>query len=79
MKRDDAKVRLLLIERMLRYDQVISATSILKKLKLYGILADRKTVYDDIYAINRVMPVEVISGKNGGFRRVDILSMCDES
>lgn len=77
MKRDDAKVRILLIERMIRYDKIINSTEILHRLEQRGIYADRKTIYDDIAAINMIIPVESVNGKNGGFRYVDVIGRCD--
>ena len=77
MKRDDAKVRILLIERMLRYDRMINSTEIRHILEQRGIYADRKTIYDDIAAINMIIPVESADGKNGGFRYVDVIGRCD--
>lgn len=78
MKRDDHKLRILLIERMLRYDRVITSSEILRRLEEYGIFADRKTVYDDIWAINRIIPIESKSGKYGGFRIVDVFGRCGD-
>lgn len=78
MKRDDSKLRILLIERMLRYDRVISSGEIIRRLEERGIFANRKTIYDDIRAINRVIPIETTSGKNGGFRRIDVLARCKD-
>lgn len=77
MKRDDAKVRILLIERMLRYDRKITSKEILRKLAQRGIYADRKTIYDDVAAINMIIPVESSSGNNGGFQYVDVIERCD--
>ena len=78
MKRDDGKIRILLIERMLRYDRLIKAREIAARLEQRGIFVDRKTIYDDLKAIDRIIPVEVVPGKNGGFRFVDVLRRCDD-
>lgn len=78
MKREDGKLRLLLIERMLHYDRVISSGEIIGRLEARGIHADRKTIYDDIQAINRVIPVESTGGRYGGFRFVDVVRSCDD-
>ena len=77
-KRDDAKIRLLLIERMLSYDKVISAAEIIRRLEPRGIYADRKTIYDDMAAINKIMPLESKPGYGGGFYRVDVVRRIDE-
>lgn len=77
MKRDDAKLRLLLVERMLRNDRIISTKEILRRLESRGIIADRKTIYDDIKAINLIVPVKSFAGKRGGFMIWDVMGGCD--
>jgi HD superfamily phosphohydrolase YqeK len=39
----------------------------------YGIEVDRKTIYSDVAAINRFIPIEVTYGPNGGYQWVDVL------
>ena len=78
MRVDNGKIRVLLVAGMLSYEKPISAPQILKRLKARGITCDRKTLYSDIAAIDKVMPVEVIMGRNGGFIRVDVLRRCEE-
>ena len=73
-KKDDMKIRLLAIERILKVGQVITSSEILKELEgRFGITADRKTIYDDIRAISRIVPVECVSGKGGGYRLQNVL------
>lgn len=67
MKGEYGKVRVLLVAGMLSYERPISAAQILKRLKARGITCDRKTLYSDMYSINKVKPVESIQGRNGGF------------
>ena len=63
------RMRILAIERMLREDRYISAPEIVKKLDLeYDIQCHRQVVYNDMYAIDRFLPLEMKAGKNGGFR-----------
>ena len=65
----DVRMRILAIERMLREDRYISAPEIVKKLDLeYDIQCHRQVVYNDMYAIDRFLPLEMKAGKNGGFR-----------
>ena len=78
VKQYDGKIRVLLIERMLRYDKVITGSEILRRLESRGIFADRKTIYDDIRAINLVIPVAVKSGKGGGYRYMDVARECED-
>lgn len=62
-------MRILAIERMLRTDRYIRAPEIIRRLNLqHNIHCNRKTVYNDMYAIDRFMPLEMKPGKNGGFR-----------
>ena len=63
------KIRILAVERMLSKNRILSAAEIVKKLEVqYDIYVDRKTVMDDLRAIDCMIPLEVIQGKNGGYR-----------
>ena len=65
----DVRLRILAIERMLSEDRYITAPEIVKKLDLeYDIQCQRQVVYNDMYAIDRFVPLEMKAGKNGGFR-----------
>ena len=65
----DVRMRILAIERMLSEDRYITAPEIVKKLDLeYDIQCQRQVVYNDMYAIDRFVPLEMKVGKNGGFR-----------
>ena len=45
-----------------------STSQIMDELSLrYDLECDKKTVYSTVYALNRFVPIEVITGKNGGF------------
>lgn len=73
-KKDDMKIRILAIERILKVGQVITSSEIIKELEgRFGITADRKTIYDDIRAISRIVPVECVSGKGGGYKLLNVL------
>lgn len=77
---DDAKIRLLAVERILQRGQKVTSTQILDELeRKYGITCDRKSVFNDIMAINRFIPVERIVGVNGGYRIVDVLKRCEDA
>ena len=68
----DARIRILAVERMLRTDRFIKAPEIIRRLDLeYDIQTDRRVVYKDLYAIDRFTPLEIVVGKNGGFRKLD--------
>lgn len=78
MKGEYGKVRVLLVAGMLSYERPISAAQILKRLKARGITCDRKTLYSDMYSVNKVKPVESIQGRNGGFILVDVVGRCED-
>jgi len=68
----DARIRILAVERMLRTDRFIKAPEIVRRLDSeYDIQTDRRVVYKDLYAIDRFTPLEIVVGKNGGFRKLD--------
>lgn len=68
-QRENYKIRVLTIERMLTKDRYINSTEIRRRLKArYGMVCERKTIYDDLNAIDKIIPLEVKSGKNGGYR-----------
>jgi predicted DNA-binding transcriptional regulator YafY len=59
---------------MLAEGRKITSAEIQRRLDLqYDIQVNRKTIYSDIYAIDRFMPIEVFAGKNGGYRKYDVL------
>lgn len=78
-KTDSTKIRLLAVERMILRGERITTQQILRELDLkYDIQADRKTIYSDIIAINRFVPIESIGGQHGGFQMVDVLGRCED-
>lgn len=77
--KEQSKIRVLAIVLMLKDGQTISTSQILRKLKLqYGITADRKTIYSDMYAINMIIPIESVPGRYGGYRKVDVFGGCED-
>lgn len=78
-KHEDAKIRLLAVENILRRGDRVTASQILRELDLrFGIQANRKTIYSDVYAINRFLPVDAIPGRGGGYQIVDVLGGCED-
>ena len=70
LSHEQSKVRVLAIARMLDEGRRITSNEILGRLAAqYGITADRKTIYSDICAIDRIMPIDVKTGKNGGYMK----------
>lgn len=78
MAKDTMKIRLLVVYRMLMEGKKITVRQIMRRLEdRYDISVDRKTIYDDIREIDRLVPVEVIPGCNGGYRLMDVLGGCE--
>ena len=71
--KEQSKVRVIAVYRMLSEGKVLSCATIAKRLYAqYGIVCDRKTIYRDVWAVNRIMPIEVVPGANGGYRRMEV-------
>lgn len=67
-----AKIRVLAIERMLDEGRRITAKEIQQRLDLhYDIQTSLKTIYDDIFAIERFIPLDVKTGFGGGYMKCD--------
>ena len=65
--RENEKVRVIAVYRMLLRGEKITTAQILAELKSrFGITADRKTIYSDVAAIDRILPIKVRYGKRGG-------------
>lgn len=68
--REESKIRVLAIAKMLEEGKIISASEIIRRLDLqYDIQVYRKTIYSDICSIDRVMPVETFIGRYGGYKK----------
>ena len=68
--REQSKIRVLAIERMLDEGKKITAKEIQQRLDLkYDIKVSPLTIYRDICAIDRFMPIEVTHGYGGGFKK----------
>ena len=72
--KENSKIRVLAIERMLEEGHRITAQEIQQRLELqYDMQVTRKTIYDDIYAIDRFIPLDVHNGYGGGFKKRELL------
>ena len=72
LSKEQTKIRVLAIAKMLNEGRRISASEIMRRLDLqYDIQVNRKTIYNDIYAIDRVMPIDVMPGRKGGYMKYD--------
>lgn len=73
------KTRILAVSKMLNEGRRISAKEIIRRLDLhYDIQADRKTIYSDICAIDRFMPIDVMPGRYGGFKKYNVMEACED-
>lgn len=70
--REDAKIRVLAVYRLLDTGRKFTAAEIKNYLfNRYDIDCDIKTVYSDICAVDKFIPIESLKGWNGGFRKID--------
>ena len=76
-KRDDSKIRLIAVYRMMESGEKWTSTQIISKLKnQFDIEVDRKTIYSDLVAIDRFIPLRVEGGRNGGAQKYSVLGGC---
>ena len=76
-KGNDSKIRLIAVYRMMESGENLTSTQILNRLKSqFDIEADRKTIYSDLMAIDRFIPLQVDGGCNGGAHKYDVLGGC---
>lgn len=68
--RECSRIRVIAVYRMiLEYDEITTTQIIQKLQERYGIVCDRKTIYSDIAAIDRFIPIDVQQGVKGGYRK----------
>ncbi len=78
-KKDDSKLRLLAVYNIILRGRRVTAGRIQRELELrYDIRANRKTIYADIRAIDRIVPIEVVAGRGGGYCRLDVIGRCED-
>lgn len=77
--KEECRIRVLAIERMLLEGRRITSTEIARRLDLqYDIQVNRRTIYSDLYAIDRFMPLDIICGKNGGAKTYDVIGEIED-
>ena len=70
----DTKIRVIAVYRIIARGKPTTAKEIACELEdKFGITCDRKTIYSDIAAIDRFIPVKVVPGRNGGYSLWDVL------
>lgn len=71
-KNETDKFRLLAVERIIQRGRRVSAAQIARELDVkYNIKVDRKTIYSDLAAIDRFIPLDATSGRFGGYKIID--------
>lgn len=77
--KESGKIRVITIYRELLNKKKVTTRQIISLLeRRYGVTYDRKTIYDDIAAINRVVPIRTIHGKNGGYILWNVLGEAED-
>lgn len=77
--KESGKIRVITIYRELLNKKKVTTRQIIDLLeRRYGVTYDRKTIYDDIAAINRVVPIRTIHGKMGGYILWDVLGEAED-
>ena len=67
------KIRLLLVYRMIMRGRKVTCRQIMDELELkHDIVVERKTIFDDIRCIDKIVPVMAIPGRNGGYQLWDV-------
>ena len=70
LSHEQSKVRVLAIAKMLSEGRRLKSSEIQRRLEAqYDIVVDRKTIYSDIYAIDRIMPIDIRVGRYGGYQK----------
>lgn len=77
--KETTKIRIIAIYRMVCNSKKITASEIMRRLEdYYGVTVDRKTIYSDMAAINRFIPLEIIEGRNGGYSKIDFWGRAED-
>lgn len=72
--KESCKIRVIAVYREIIIGKPINTKEILRRLKQkYGIVADRKTIYSDVAAINRFIPIKITAGPKGGYSIHDVI------
>lgn len=70
LSKKKTKIRILAVAKMLNEGRKLTTEEILRRLDLqYGIQADKKTIYKDVSSIDKVMPIQIMPGRCGGYKK----------
>lgn len=77
--KENSKIRVIAIYCELMKKKTVTTNQLMKMLRCrYGIIVDRKTIYDDVRAINRFAPIKSLYGRNGGYIYWDVLKEAED-
>ena len=72
--KETARIRIIAVYRMIESTEKITTKEIQRRLlSQYGIDVERKTIYSDIAAIDRIIPIKSTFGKYGGYSKWNVL------
>lgn len=75
--REMGKARIALFTILLATGRKFTANQLQDVAKnRFGNVVDRRTIYRDIEAISRVMPIESTTGRYGGYQMMDVKGRC---
>lgn len=75
--REMGKARIALFTILLETGRKFTANQLQEIAKnRIGNVVDRKTIYSDMAAISRVIPIQSTAGRYGGYQRLDVLGRC---
>lgn len=73
LSKEQCKTQVLAVAKMLNEGRKVTTAEILRRLELqYGITAERKTIYNDISVIDKFVPIAIIPGRTGGYKKCDL-------
>jgi predicted DNA-binding transcriptional regulator YafY len=72
LSKEQSKIRVLAIERMVTEGQKITAAEIRNRLWMqYDMQVSLATIYSDLRAIDKFIPLEANNGHGGGYKKFD--------
>ena len=78
-RKEDSKIRIIAVYRILQRGRRVTSAQILRELEMhYNITCDRKTLYGDVAAIDRFLPIDIQAGRGGGYCLCDVLGRCSD-
>lgn len=74
LNKEQSKIRAIAVYKMLSAGEKLSCADISRRLYAqFGMTVSRKTIYDDIRAVDRIMPIECFGrGRNSGYKKMEV-------